>query len=121
MSQSSSESQNSKDVQLGSPQNEVSLDEELAAAEAKVVELRRLKALRTQNSKISTEGTLEFGLLNNCAKNGDEVNAKLAQTTLKNIKKNGLEGALAQMAKDCFKHPETGRPLSYGEMRMYYG
>ena len=32
MSQSSSESHNSKDVQLGSPQNEVSLDEELAAS-----------------------------------------------------------------------------------------
>ena len=37
------------------------------------------------------------------------------------ISNDGLEGALEQMAKDCFKHPETGRPLTYGEMRMFYG
>lgn len=26
-----------------------------------------------------------------------------------------------EMVKHMFKHPETGRPLSYSEMRMFYG
>jgi len=25
------------------------------------------------------------------------------------------------MIEHMFKHPKTGRPLSYGEMRMFYG
>ena len=61
------------------------------------------------------------GLLANCAKNGDEANSKLAKKTLKEINTVGFATALEQMAKDCFKHPKTGQPLSYSEMRMFYG
>ena len=61
------------------------------------------------------------GLLANCAKNGDNANSKLAQKTLEQVNVVGTQAAYEQMAQNCFKHPENGRPLSYGEMRMYYG
>tara|TARA_Y100000817_G_scaffold307334_1_gene293680 strand:- start:2296 stop:2529 length:234 start_codon:yes stop_codon:yes gene_type:complete len=60
-------------------------------------------------------------LLANCAKNGDEANAKLAQETLEDSKKVGMQKAMENMAQNCFKHPKTGQPLSYNEMRMFYG
>ena len=60
-------------------------------------------------------------LLENCVKNGDGANSKLAQETLEDSKKVGMQKAMENLAQNCFKHPETGRPLSYSEMRMFYG
>ena len=120
MSQSSSESQNLMETQSDTPQDEVMTDKKSAPSEIKISESKQ-STEKSENPKILTEETLVAGLLINCAKNGDNANAKLAQKTIQNIKKNGFEGALEQMAKDCFKHPDTGRPLSYGEMRMIYG
>ena len=75
----------------------------------------------TTSTKNEVPETIGRGLLKNCAKNGDDANSKLAQKTLEQANKVGVQAAYEQMAKDCFKHPENGRPLSYGEMRMYYG
>jgi hypothetical protein len=36
---------------------------------------------------------------------------------LKVMKTQGMEAAIEHM----FKHPETGKPMTYGEMRYYYG
>lgn len=122
MSQSSSESQNPMETQSDTPQDEVMTDKKTTPSEIKISESKQSTSmLSTENPKILTEETLVAGLLINCAKNGDNANSKLAQKTIQNIKKNGFEGALEQMAKDCFKHPDTDRPLSYGEMRMFYG
>ena len=125
MSQSSSESQNLMETQSDTPQDEVMTDKKSAPSEIKISESKQstsmLSTKKSENPKILTEDTLVAGLLINCAKNGDKANSKLAQKTIENIKKNGFEGALEQMAKDCFKHPDTDQPLSYGEMRMFYG
>ena len=122
MSQSSSESQNPMETQSDTSQDEVMTDKKTTPSEIKISESKQSTSmLSTENTKILTEETLVAGLLINCAKNGDNANSKLAQKTIQNIKKNGFEGALEQMAKDCFKHPDTDRPLSYGEMRMFYG
>tara|TARA_B110000114_G_C15055693_1_gene383170 strand:+ start:968 stop:1207 length:240 start_codon:yes stop_codon:yes gene_type:complete len=72
----------------------------------------------------TNDDTLEavgHGLLTNCVKTGDDANSKLAQKTLDNANNVGVKAAFEEMAKDCFKHPENGRQLSYCEMRMYYG
>ena len=60
-------------------------------------------------------------MLNYTIKNGDELNAKMAQKTLENAKKVGIDEAMKQMAKDCFTHPTEGRQMSYSEMRSRYG
>ena len=81
------------------------------------------------NSKSSSESvskkdvSVQVGhsALTFCAKNGDDANAKLAKKTLEQVNKVGVQSAYEQMAKDCFKHPETGRQLSYSEMRAFYG
>ena len=73
------------------------------------------------STKNEVNETIGRNLLRNCAKNGDDANANLAKKTLENAKKVGVQSAYEQMAKDCFKHPENGRQLSYSEMRMYYG
>ena len=39
----------------------------------------------------------------------------------KNVLDIGAKEGPQAMYKEMFKHPETGRELSYGEMRMYYG
>ena len=75
----------------------------------------------TTSTKNEIPETIGRGLLENCAKNGDDANAKLAQKTLENANKVGIHEAFEQMAQNCFKHPENGRQLSYSEMRMYYG
>lgn len=75
----------------------------------------------TTPAKNEVSETIGRDLLANCAKNGDDANAKLAKKTLEQANKVGVQAAYEQMAKDCFKHPENGRQLSYSEMRMYYG
>ena len=75
----------------------------------------------TTPDKNEVSETIGRGLLANCAKNGDDANAKLAQETLEQVNVVGVQAAYEQMAQNCFKHPENGRPLSYNEMRMYYG
>ena len=67
------------------------------------------------------ENPVAQNLLENCVENGDDANAKLAQEALENSKKMGMEDAMKILAQNCFKHPETGTPLSYSEMRMFYG
>lgn len=75
----------------------------------------------TTSTKNEDFETIGHGLLANCAKNGDDANSKLAKKTLEQANKVGLAAAYEQMAKDCFKHPENGRQLSYSEMRAFYG
>ena len=75
----------------------------------------------TTSTKNEVSETIGRGLLANCAKNGDNANSKLAQKTLEQANKVGVAAAYEQMAKDCFKHPENGRQLSYSEMRALYG
>lgn len=75
----------------------------------------------TTPAKNEVSETIGRGLLANCAKNGDDANAKLAKKTLEQVNKVGVHEAFEQMAQNCFKHPENGRQLSYSEMRMYYG
>jgi len=75
----------------------------------------------TTSTKNQVSETIGRGLLANCAKNGDDANSKLAQKTLEQANKVGVAAAYEQMAKDCFKHPENGRQLSYSEMRALYG
>ena len=60
-------------------------------------------------------------LLEQCKEAGDDANSKLAKKTLEKVKIIGVEKAMEEMAVNCFKHPETGRPLSYSEMRSLYG
>lgn len=60
-------------------------------------------------------------LLEQCKEAGDDANSKLAKKTLEKVKVIGVEKAMEEMAVNCFKHPETGRPLSYSEMRSLYG
>jgi len=60
-------------------------------------------------------------LLGNCEKNGDKANSKLAKETLDRIKVIGVEKGMEEMAVMCFKHPETGKQMSYSEMRSMYG
>ena len=75
----------------------------------------------TTPTKKEVSETIGCALLANCAKNSDEANSKLAVKTLKQVNTVGFAAALEEMAKDCFKHPKTGQPLSYSEMRMFYG
>ena len=74
----------------------------------------------TDNS-LSQKNNLHISLLKNCAKNADENNAKLAQKTIENAQTNNIDKAMKQMVEDCFKDPKTARPLTYAEMRMFYG
>ena len=75
----------------------------------------------TTSTKNEIPETIGRGLLENCAKNGDDANAKLAQKTLENANKVGIHEAFEQMAQDCFKNPENGQQLSYSDMRSRYG
>ena len=62
-----------------------------------------------------------INLLKQCKEAGDDANSKLAKDTLKNVEVIGVEKAMEELALNCFKHPETGRSLSYSEMRSFYG
>tara|TARA_B110000483_G_scaffold231753_1_gene298490 strand:+ start:179 stop:409 length:231 start_codon:yes stop_codon:yes gene_type:complete len=64
-------------------------------------------------TKNEVSETVVRSLLENGVKNGDDINAKLTQKTLEQVK-------YEQMAQNCFKHPENGRQLSYSEMRLLY-
>lgn len=72
------------------------------------------------NSEVSTNEII-VGLLQNCKNNGDEANSKMAKETLSKIPVIGVEKSMEELALNCFKHPETGKPLSYSEMRSFYG
>ena len=60
-------------------------------------------------------------LLHFCAQNGDEANSKLANQTIKDSQTLGFDAALKKLAENCFKDQDTGKSLSYSEMRMRYG
>ena len=59
-------------------------------------------------------------LLEQCKEAGDDANSKLAKETLEKVEVIGVEKAMEEMAVNCFKDPETGRPMSYSEMRSLY-
>lgn len=65
--------------------------------------------------------TFITSILNYTTQHGDELNAKMAQKTLENAEKVGIDEAMKQMAKDCFTHPTEGYKMSYSEMRSRYG
>jgi len=71
-------------------------------------------------SEVSTNDIF-VDLLKNCKNNGDEANSKMAKETLSKIQVIGVEKSMEEMAVNCFRHPETGKPLSYSEMRSFYG
>ena len=71
------------------------------------------------NSEVSTN-EIFVDLLKNCENNGDEANSKLAKETFSKIPVIGLEKSMEEMAVNCFRHPETGKTLTYDEMRSFY-
>ena len=71
------------------------------------------------NSEVSTN-EIFVDLLKNCENNGDEANSKLAKETFSEIPVIGLEKSIEEMAVNCFRHPETGKPLRYSEMKSFY-
>lgn len=71
-------------------------------------------------SEVSTNDIF-VDLLKNCENNGDEANSKMAKETLSKIPVIGLEKSMEDMAVNCSRHPETGKPLNYSEMRRFYG
>ena len=88
------------------------------------------KNVKTNNISTNTTEQKDFSgkndkfitsILNYTAQQGDELNAKMAQKTLENAEKVGIDEAMKQMAKDCFTHPTEGYKMSYSEMRSRYG
>jgi len=49
--------------------------------------------------------------------NMDDNNKKAAEKIQEGLKTGDMTGAIEHM----FKHPKNGRPLSYAEMRYFYG
>ena len=72
------------------------------------------------NSENSTDDIF-INLLEQCEEASDNTNSKLAKETLEKVEVIGVEKAMEEMAVNCFKHPQTGRPMSYSEMRSFYG
>lgn len=72
-------------------------------------------------SKSDPSQNMVKSLLHFCAQNGDEANSKLANQTIKDSETHGFDAALKKLAENCFKDQDTGKSLSYSEMRMRYG
>ena len=70
-------------------------------------------------SEVSTNDIF-VDLLKNCENNKDEAKSKLAKETFSKIPVIGLEKSMEEMAVNCFRHPETGKPLTYSEMKSFY-
>ena len=76
---------------------------------------------KSTQTEDTSSGKVIKTMLNYASQHGDEYNSKMAQKTLQNAKKVGMDEAMKQMAKDCFKHPTEKRQMSYAEMRSMYG
>ena len=75
--------------------------------------------LNTRIVKNSTDDIF-INLLEQSQEAGDDTNSKQAKETLEKVEVIGVEKAMEEMDVNCFKHPETGRPMSYSEMRSFY-
>ena len=79
-----------------------------------------INEIEIPESEVSTNDIF-VDLLKNCKNNGDEANSKMAKETFSKIPVIGLEKSMEEMAVNCFRHPETGKTLTYDEMRNFYG